>query len=301
MMMNMNERRFLRYELTRPCYLEWDANEAVGDTTQPVEPIFRGRCGLPGQDLGPQRSERLTLINDTLNHAWQMLTQLAQDRPLQHQPDNRLRWLRQRWRQSARHARKQDDEALMWALELDWQALRAAHTLAQAQHGLSILPDPVGETIVTERLRCIAGHAGRCLAEKSARLYALWRHLAQCFAARRAVGDWPVHRLDLGGGGVGLWLTQDAPLKSGTPVRVFIALAPERDEIFAARGRVSYCRQVLSGPTHQWRVGIDFEPLRPDRQRYLTEHVQAQEVADTLQAFPQVPGMHDFSGHVRKG
>jgi len=105
------------------------------------------------------------------------------------------------------------------------------------------------------------------------------------YRMRAAVGEWPVEVVNLSAGGVGLW--QPNSIQMFQPVNVFLNLD---DGIFSAHGKVVFCRQLRKADK-LWRVGIDFEWLPVEEQRRMTYFVQWHELEDTMRQFPSFPGL----------
>lgn len=109
--------------------------------------------------------------------------------------------------------------------------------------------------------------------------------LKSFYRMRGAVDEWPVEVVNLSAGGVGLWRSASLPMFQ--PVNVFLNLD---DGVFSAHGKVVFCRQ-LGKSDKSWRIGIDFEWLPVEEQRRITLFVQWHELTDTMSQFPSFPGL----------
>ncbi len=305
-----NVRRFLRYDLALPVYVE-----PCDDDGHPL--------GLKEQDLWPaQLRFHLDGVDERLQ---QVLTALGQDSGrsayVLHQFNMRLNFLAWLLARLAENEDPKADGGFAFRLREDGKvpppalsedskvghllhalfmhidlAIREVVAVVRDSHDrLFVFPlNPVEpfdhrEYVanleqVSERGSLLA-KAILLLEEKLNTLLAVLARFKEFYRLRADVRAWPVDTVNLSAGGIGLWRAEALPLFS--PVNVFVSLD---DGVFAAHGKVVFCRKLKEGDK-PWRIGIDFEWLPVAQQQRMTRFLQRRELADTMKRFPDFPGL----------
>ncbi|SIO08505.1 PilZ domain-containing protein [Sulfurivirga caldicuralii] len=304
-----NMRRFLRYDVEVPIYLEpcdQDGHREGFDPQALFPDLERMRYEGLGVEfntilraLGKDKPKLVFMLSHMqvrLNFLFYLLQWLADDRDPRE--DGRFEY---RLRQDAKiefiNILPEDSKLgrLLQALwrHMDLTIREVVGVVQTSTQGLFIYPQtPVAlfdHTRYITNLRDVAekGHPvaeALLLLEKMLNtLLKVLQRLKAFYAERAMPQRWPKLTVNLSAGGLGLWDSEKWPLYQ--KVNVFMAL----EQLFAGRGRVVFCRQLKTAPDPQrpWRVGVDFDWLPTERQDQITFFVQAHEVADAMARFPR--------------
>jgi len=305
-----NMRRFLRYDVQVPIYLEPCDSEGhrLGFDAQALFPDHE-RLHFEGMRTDfdtvmrklakdkPQTTYMFYEVAQRLDFLYYLLETLAEDQDPRE--DDRFEYRRRL------DAKIRFDAALLGResklgrlLQGLWQQLdltirEILGVVDSATQGLFIFPQtPVKlfeHTRYVTNLREVAekGHPvaeALLLLEKMLNTLLKVLQRLKAFYAERAMSQtWPVQWVNLSAGGVGLW--SEAAWKLYGKVNIFMRL----DTLFSGRGHVVFCRQFKAPPSPQlpWRVGIDFDWLPSERQDQITFYIQAREVEDAMARFPR--------------
>ena len=305
-----NMRRFLRYDVQIPFYLEpcdaeghrqgFDPQQLFPDHErlhfEGMRAEFDGAMKKLGKDK-PQTAYMFYQMAQRLDFLYYLVESLAEDRdPAE---DERFDYRRRQ------DAKVQFDATLLgkesklgrllqglWR-QLDLSIRELLGVVDQATQGLFIFPQtPVqlfDHTQYVTNLRDVAakGHpVAEALLQMETMLNTLLKVVQRlkAFYAKRAMPQtWPTQTVNLSAGGLGFWDAQAWTLYQ--KVNVFAQLDP----LFAGRGRVVFARMLKQAPDPQrpYRIGVDFEWLPTARQDQITFFIQAHEVADAMAAFPR--------------
>lgn len=306
-----NVRRFLRYDVRLPVYLELCDERGL--------PLGLGEQAF----LPPELEDHLAGVTESLNRVLEALAkESSASAYLLHQYNMRLNFLQWLLTQLAHNEDPKADERFAFRLREDAKIKgpelpNRGSKIGALLHGLFMHLDLVIKAVLEgvlnshEKLFVFPQHeltpfdhrqyvlnleqvaekgsllaqAVLLLEDKLNTLLKVFQRLQAFYRMRSAVDEWPVETVNLSAGGAGLW--HDAPLKLFGPINVFLALD---DGVFASRGKVVFCRQLGQGD-RPWRVGIDFEWLPSEAQLRLTRFIQWRELEDTMDQFPAFPGL----------
>ena len=308
-----NMRRFLRYDVEIPIFLEKLDREGlpVGLSDQTFLPQNE-RFYLEGlrqelestiDELGRQSPKSVYILYQlvrALDLLIFLIDRLAENQNPKEDPtyNYRMREHDKIDRAAVEKMRGSKIGVLLVAL-LDRleQSVREVRGIVElAEDDLFIFPlnpeEPFDHSLYVRNLEKVA-HQGNLIAEAILlieKLYNGWlkvlQRLKDFYAYRARVKDWPVRMVNLSAGGIGLWV--DEPWEMLERLHVYMRL----DTLVAAHGKVVFVRQF---PDHQpsWRVGVDFEWLPVTKQKLITLFVQRRELEDTMAQFPRFPGLPD--------
>ncbi len=303
-----NMRRFLRYDVRVPIYLEpcdRDGHRVGFDPEQIFPDLDRMRFeGLVlefnevlnrlGRDK-PTLVFMLSQIEQRLSFLYDLLQTLSDDRDPRE--DDLFEY---RQRQDAKielTAILPETSKLgrllqgLWTM-LDLTIREVVGVVQTSTQGLFMFPQtpvrPFEHTEYVTNLRALA-EKGESVAEALLLLermlnllLTVLQNLKTFYAERSMPQKWPVLTVNLSAGGLGLWESKKWPLHQ--KVNVFMQL----DQLFAGRGRVVFSRAFKDAPDAErpYRVGIDFDWLPTERQDQITFFIQAREVVDAMERFP---------------
>lgn len=305
-----NMRRFLRYDVEVPIYLEACDVEGHREGFDPERlfPDFE-RLHFEGMQTDfdavmrklakekPQTAYMFYQIAQRLDFLYYLLESLAEDQDPRE--DERFDYRRRQDGKINFDASLLGKESKLGRLlqglwqQLDLTIREVLGVVDQATQGLFIFPQtPVtlfDHARYVTNLREVAekGHpvaeALLMLEKMLNTLLKVLQRLKAFYAERAMPQSWPLQVINLSAGGVGLWSEQAWKLYG--KANIFMQL----EQLFAGRGRVVFCRQLKTAPDPQrpWRVGVDFDWLPTERQDQITFFVQAHEVADAMARFPR--------------
>ena len=304
-----NVRRFLRYDLTLPIYIELCREDGAPldfDETAFIEPRDRAHWSALVQEIvevsgqvavkNPAMVAIFHNLDRRLNFMFIMLDALTRnENPAQ---EDKYRYM---VREDDKIQQPELPAAKISTLirelykhsELTMRELR--HVVESARGNLFIFPlNPVqvfNHCDFVLNLEQVA-EKGNPLAKLILLLeekYNLAVKVLQRFKAyyrmRADVQAWPTLRVNLSAGGAGFWHPRELPLFK--PINVFLKL----DALFAVQGKVTFARRLAEGGERPWRIGIDFGMLSEQEQRQISLFIQHRELADTRKQFTQFPGL----------
>lgn len=304
-----NIRRFLRYDLTLPIYVELCREDGAPldfDEMHFIQNKNRAHWSALEQDIA-EASGQVAKKNPTmvsvfhnldrrLNYIFTLLEALSRnENPASY--DSYRYMIREERKIQPPNLPEGKIATLIKALyqqsELTFRELR--HVVESAKNKLFIFPlnpaEPFDHKAYVLNLEQVAEKGNPIaqlillLEEKYNLTVTIVQRFKDFYRMRADVTAWPKLLVNLSAGGVGLWHTEPLPLFK--PINVFMEL----DTLFAVQGKVTFARKLAEDSERPWRIGIDFGMLPVEEQRKITLFIQQRELQDTLTQHPTFPGL----------